>query len=197
MKYKVGDKVRIKSEKWYNSNKNDFGSVELTVDNFVYGMAKYCGMEAKIVGFIGNGNEYLIDIDDRYWYWTDDMFEDSTSHIEEKPTISEQMIKDIAEVIKNHNLGVCVSENDGKLIIEPLSEKEEDLPIDTIVFVSDKNYGINNFHLRHYAGSLKTFNDDRNSSSPTKGIVGWKYIIPFDKFNPNDIEESLKYNIVK
>lgn len=33
------------------------------------------------------------------------------------------MIKDIAEVIKKHNLGICVSENDGKLIIEPLKKE--------------------------------------------------------------------------
>ena len=28
-------------------------------------------------------------------------------------------------------------------------------------------------------------------------MIGWLYVIPFDKFNPLDIEESLKYNIQK
>lgn len=190
MKYKVGDKVRIKSKAYIIENLHRVGVVEAMLD--------YANKEAIIVSVGLKGeNGYKINADNKEWWWFEDMFEDLPQRIEEKPTISEQMIKDIAEVIKKHNLGVCVSENEGKLIIEPLSEKEEDLPIDTIVFVSDKNYGINNFHLRHYAGRLRTFNDDRNSSSPTKGIVGWKYIIPFDKFNPNDIEESLKYNIVK
>ena len=27
-------------------------------------------------------------------------------------------------------------------------------------------------------------------------LIGFSYIIPFDKFNPNDINESIKYNIV-
>lgn len=49
---------------------------------------------------------------------------------DEKPLISTELIKDIAEVIKTHNLGVSISENEGKLIIEPL-KVEEDLPIDT------------------------------------------------------------------
>lgn len=197
MKYKVGDKVRIKSEKWYNSNKNAFGSVELTVDNFVYEMAKYCGMDAKIAAFNDRDDredKYTIDIDNGEWAWTDEMFEDSTSHIEEKTTISEQIIKDIAEVIKKHNLGVCVSENDGKIIIEPLSEKEEDLPIDTPCMVSFNEY--DEWRLRYYAGNYKCFDSGEkhlNSFSETK----WSYIIPFNKFNPNDIEESLKYNIVK
>lgn len=109
--------------------------------------------------------------------------------------ISEDLIKDIAEVIKQHNLGVSVSENEGKLIIEPL-KKENDLPIDTIVVCSDKGYGIDNFHLRYYAGRYKTFNDGFNSKSPQKGIVGWRFIIEYSKFDPNNIEESLKYNIV-
>lgn len=124
MKYKVGDKVKIKSKDWYLNNKDGFGSVHLKKDIFVDSMAVYCGMEAKIVGFDDGGDEYIIDIDDREWSWTDEMFDDSTSHVEEKPTISEQMIKDIAEVIKKHNLGVCVSENEGKIIIEPLRDKE-------------------------------------------------------------------------
>lgn len=48
------------------------------------------------------------------------------------------------------------------------------------------------WNFRAYAGNLKTRND-------VEGIIEcqWKCIIPFDKFNPNNIVESLKYNIVK
>ena len=124
MKYKVGDKVRIKSKDWYLNNKDEDGYVFLGKDTFVDDMAEYCGMEAKIAAFNDREDKYTIDIDNGKWVWADEMFEDSTLHIEEKPTISEQTIKDIAEVIKKHNLGVCVSENEGKIIIEPLRDKE-------------------------------------------------------------------------
>ena len=41
----------------------------------------------------------------------------------------------------------------------------------------------------------KTYRGIEDVSFITNGIV--PYIIPFDKFNPNDIEKSLKYNIQK
>lgn len=37
----------------------------------------------------------------------------------------------------------------------------------------------------------------RKEMSKDIGCTIWKYMIPFDKFNPNDIEESLKHNIQK
>lgn len=194
MKYKVGDKVRIKSKEWYEENKNKEGRVNVPFD-FVSNMAKNCGMIAEIKVANENCGFYKIDLDEEARVWSDEMFEEISEN-DKSATLSEQLIKDIANVIKNHNMGVQVSESEGKLIIEPL-KVEEDLPIDAIVVCSDRECGIDNFHLRYYAGRHKTFNDGFNSSSPQKGIVGWKYIIEYSKFNPNDIEESLKYNIVK
>lgn len=192
MKYKVGDKVRIKSKEWYIKNANEDGEVDVP---WVFNkkMSAYCGMIAEIVDISGDLKYYRINLDNKEWVWTDEMFEDSTSRIEEKPTISEQMIKDIAEVIKKHNLGVCVSENEGKIIIEPLNEKEEDLPIDTPCMTSDDR---SNWFLRYYARDSKCFAFPAKSENGEHAEV-WKYIIPFNKFNPNDIDESLKYNIVK
>lgn len=83
---------------------------------------------------------------------------------------------------------------DGKIIIVPLNnEEEEDLPIDTPVMVMD---AFNSWVLRYYAGKGKCFSDGYKSKSQGMSIEFSK-IIPFDKFNPNNIEESLKYNIVK
>lgn len=102
------------------------------------------------------------------------------------------MIKDIAEVIKKHNLGVCINENDGKLIIEPM-QVEEDLPIDTPVMIS---YDKIDWWLRYYAGDGKAWRFGKKSNADY-GATNWDYIIPFDKFDPNNIEESLKHNIVR
>lgn len=65
MKYKVGDKVKIRSDlvsdKYYGTN------------DFVEPMKKYLGEVATIIS-VGN-YDYSIDIDDDSWYWTDEMFE--------------------------------------------------------------------------------------------------------------------------
>ena len=186
MKYKVGDKVRIKSR------------YKLPLDTCI-GSEKlgYANLIATIVtadcGVDGNDEGYKIDLDKKEWWWFDCDFEDSYNP--EKSILSEEMIKDIAEVVKKHNLGVSISENDGKLIIEPLKVEEEDLPVDTPVMVSDDK---NDWALRYYSRKNKCFSDGLKSyNSQYNDFDEWLYIIEFRKFNPNNIEESLKYNIVK
>ena len=189
MKYKVGDKVRVKSKEWYESNRTKEGDYEVDGLSFTDYMTKFCGKEATITYSDKDDGTYQLDIDSSYWF-NDKMLEDSTLDNAEKPHLSEQLIKDIAEVIKSHNLGVSVSGNEGKLIIEPLKKEEkEDLPINTPVMASDNAKG---WTLRRYAGELKCFDEGALSERKT---WYWKYIIPFDKFDPNNIEESLKYNI--
>ena len=104
MKYKVGDKVVIKSLDWYNINKNSKGKVGVPLE-FNSDMSKYCGMLATITNVeklmislcqyypdqkrIVNLNpqtlnEYRLDedffynlnIDNENWNWTLEMFED-------------------------------------------------------------------------------------------------------------------------
>lgn len=65
-KHKVGDKVRIRKD--------------LIVDNkyglcFVPSMAQYRGKVATITK-IEFDDCYTIDLDDKCWHWTDEMFED-------------------------------------------------------------------------------------------------------------------------
>lgn len=190
MKYKVGDKVRIKSKGWWDAQpKNERGSVNCGAETFIDAMTCFCGEIVEISNIWGD----VYSIKEHGFNWTDEMFDDSYNP--EKSILSEEMIKDIAEVVKKHNLGVCVSKNDGKLIIEPLKfEKEEDLPIDTPVMVKSDNN--DEWKLRYYAGKCKCYvgggksnNEDTTSS--------WDCIIPCDKFNFENPEESLKYNIIK
>ena len=71
MKYKVGDRVRIKSLDWYNENKNKHG--EICFDNavFVGGQSLYCGRELTIC-LVTYDSYYVIEND---YYWTDEMIE--------------------------------------------------------------------------------------------------------------------------
>lgn len=190
MKYKVGDKVRIKSKEWWDAQpKNESGSVECGADTFTDMMVYMCGKVVEISDVLDD--TYLIK---EYGFtWTDEMFDDSYNP--EKSILSEEVIRDIAKVVKKHNLGVCVSENEEKLIVEPIKvEEDEDLKKGTHVMVTND---INNeaWTLRQYLsnGYCDAFRTDSSHLPPMK----FRFIIAFEKFNPNDIEESLKYNIVK
>lgn len=68
MKYKVGDKVKVKSKEWYDANKDDYGYIYFLDD-----MAEYCGLVANILSV--NERYYEIDLDDKVFGWTDEMFE--------------------------------------------------------------------------------------------------------------------------
>lgn len=186
MKHKVGDKVRIKSKEWYDKNKDYDGDVLCQGTYLSSSMAYYCGKMATITR-IEASNLYRIDIDNGEWWWTDGMFED------DEPRPSETLLKDIANVIKEHNMGVQVSEEDGKLIIEPLKIEEKDLPVDTPVMTSDDNL---NYTLRYYAGNGEVFCAGQHDAE-IKGTCRYITVIPWDKFDPKDIIESLKHNIVK
>lgn len=77
----LGQKVTIKSLDWYNSNKDKNGAVILSAEVFVEEMAEYCGKTATILdSFTDLDGEsdaimYRIDLDERGWNWTDEMFE--------------------------------------------------------------------------------------------------------------------------
>lgn len=190
MKYKVGDKVRIKSIEWYNANKDKVGDVLVNNLWFVEPMSEYLGEKATIVaaGVGYKGIAYKLNIDNEEWNWFDDFFEGKETDI----------IKDIAEVLKSYHFGISIKEEVGKLIIEPLMSKEKDLPIDTPCFVTNAMVeDVTLFRIRRYAGHNRTYAEGEKSSSKVSFLEDWNYIIPCDRFNPNDIEESLKYNIVK
>lgn len=68
-----------------------------------------------------------------------------------------------------------------------------DLPVDTPVMI---NIRASEWVLRFYAGDKACWHDGLTSKN-AEGASSWNCIIPFEKFNPNNIEESLKYDICK
>lgn len=79
MKYKVGDKVRVrqwddmaKEYGFINSVKRD---IDIPGCTFVNSMKKFCGSVVTISNIVSDNSIYLIKEDDQNWYWTDDMFE--------------------------------------------------------------------------------------------------------------------------
>lgn len=91
MKYKVGDKVKIKSLDWYNANRNYYGNVECGFYYFIEEMSKYCG-KILTIGEVYR-NEYELQEGENF-IWTDEMFDsiiENTDDVESK-TSSEQMV---------------------------------------------------------------------------------------------------------
>lgn len=88
MKYKVGDKVKIRSLDWYNANKTEGGEVYLENIVFLQLMSKYCGKVATITHDFRYG--YYLDIDIGYYHWTDEMFEENINDMETKEIIIPQ-----------------------------------------------------------------------------------------------------------
>ena len=130
MKYKVGDRVRVKSLDWYNEQKNPIGVVWVP-EGIAFGKdrAYFCG---KIV-------EIKAAYADRYtihgspWSWTDEMFE-GLAEAEEGlyktksriPTISElcdfvSLVKQLREAEKEE---ACLPSH---AYDDELSRKREDL----------------------------------------------------------------------
>ena len=74
MKYKVGDKVRIKSIDWYNENKDEHGNVDINCDFIFYaGRSKHCG-KVFTIDMVFN-NCYSVKEDNHEYYWADEMIE--------------------------------------------------------------------------------------------------------------------------
>ena len=100
MKYKVGDKVKVKSLEWYNAFSNN-GKEYIRHDRawFTKEMAEYCGKTALVVGVYNDS--YDLDIDNKEWGWYDWMLED-------EPTISEQLKEKRFQAACSAMQGLCV-----------------------------------------------------------------------------------------
>lgn len=76
-RYKVGDKVRVKSLEWYNSNKDEYSEIINGDIGFLEEMSAYCGKEFE-VSYVYSNEIYLLKGNE--WCWVDWMFEDNTDN---------------------------------------------------------------------------------------------------------------------
>ena len=74
MEYKVGDKVRIKSLDWYNTNKDGFGLIFCNHICFDEKMTEFCGKTVTIAAQRDN-KYYFISEDNCLSFWSEDMIE--------------------------------------------------------------------------------------------------------------------------
>jgi hypothetical protein len=95
-KYKIGQKVRVKSIDWYHHNKDTFGGVCVgdKKPKFTYGMSKYCGLVLTIDDHSEYEGEYYMIEDDGVYTWTDEMFEGVVDDHQYHPDMSGQYHSD-------------------------------------------------------------------------------------------------------
>lgn len=67
MKYKTGDKVRVKGIMWYNANKDEDGNV----GSFVSSMADWCEEQMTIK----RSGKYEFTVKENDWIWNNNMIE--------------------------------------------------------------------------------------------------------------------------
>ena len=100
MKYKVGDKVRVRD--WDDMEK-EFGidgeDISIPYCYFTYDMKEYCNSVVTISTVKDNG-KYRIAEDNDSWYWTDEMFE---------PVSRAEVILEQLRVINKKKSTSCVS----------------------------------------------------------------------------------------
>ena len=75
MKYKVGDKVRIKSLDWFYDNRDSIDEVTCGNAIFIPDMVEYCGRIVTISSVLPTFEVYRIKEDGGMFNWTDDMIE--------------------------------------------------------------------------------------------------------------------------
>lgn len=123
MKYKVGDKVRIREdliEKQYDGLR------------FVPSMAQYKGKVATITDILWN-DCYTIDLDGKDWHWTDGMFED----IKDAKNVDIGYYLDYCghRVIKNVYYGGYAHDHNHVFCTTADNKNQYTLPLDSIEFI--------------------------------------------------------------
>lgn len=77
------------------------------------------------------------------------------------------------------------------------SNEEDELVIDMPCMACCCPDNIYDWSIVFYAGNGKAWAKGCKSDSSDGFTQSWHYLIPWNKFNPNDIKGSLKYNIAK
>jgi hypothetical protein len=85
MKYKRGDRVKIKSLKWYNENKDQHGRVACGYHVFTEEMSKFCGYTMIVCNRTNLG---VMTMGGSANYWTDEMIEGIADDLQEDKMVS-------------------------------------------------------------------------------------------------------------
>ncbi len=190
LKYKVGDKVRVKSLEWYNNNKNiskeiiakegrDFGV-------FTQYMSSWCD-EVLTIDSVRNGFYTVIGMG---WNWYDWMLEDELV-AEEKQEVQQQnknnikMTKqEVLDYLKDKKF-ICKSKEERSIVFSKL----ETLGIDVsnmsdfaFMFFIEEKFGLT------YTDSVTYWIEDNKKSIEVSEILSIDIEIEKPKFDPKTLK---------
>lgn len=95
MRYKRGDRVKIKSLDWYNENKDQHGRVACGYHVFTEDMSKFCGCTMIVCNITNLG---VMTMGGSASYWTDEMIEGLADTETQEKMVS---LDKACEVLKN------------------------------------------------------------------------------------------------
>lgn len=130
MRFKVGDRVRIKSLDWYNESKNNKGIIVCGSESFTHPMSHFCDKVVTIVTI--QDDCYRILEDDGDWYWTDEMIECKVEE-ENKPKFK---VGDEVRIKGTDIGGTVESVIRGQLIVNSKGSKIPAWPEDVVLMKS-------------------------------------------------------------
>ena len=132
MKYKVGDRVRIKSLDWYNNNRDRIDEVACGNTNFIPDMVKYCEGIVTISSIPPILKVYHIKEDGGMFNWTDEMIE-GLAEEETKPKFK---VGDEVRIKGTDIGGTIESVIRGQLIVNSKGSKIPAWPEDVVLMKS-------------------------------------------------------------
>ena len=142
MRFKVGDRVRIKSLDWYNENKDEYGTIIFSTESGDYSFTKedvrFCGRVVTIA-YEGEGH-YLIAEDDRMYFWIDEMIEGLVEE-ENKPNFK---VGDEVRIKGTDIGGTIESVIRGQLIVNSKGSKIPAWPEDVVLMKYVENEIVHN-----------------------------------------------------
>ncbi len=156
MKYKEGDKVKVKSIEWYNDKKSKYGRIDCSeMVFFESNMSKFCGSILTIKNIDLDTQSYKVE--ENTYYWTDDMFEG----LAEEGICDEEFKNAI-----NDAYNACLDDKDD---IDPLRElcqsKLSAVIIDSDVFKDEVELILNGYEV--IARGDKTYAVKKKPKYPT------------------------------
>lgn len=106
MRYKKGDRVRIRSLEWYYANKNSEGVIIFhNLRIFDESMSEFCGKVVTIDAYNPRGDYYDIKEDGKVNFWSDDMFESLAIEEPQEKMVSLDKACEYLESVLKHDLG--------------------------------------------------------------------------------------------